>query len=293
MSIHFPLNNIRKIAVIGATGMLGKPVTLQLAAAGFEVTALVRDPAKASKVLPPTVKWVPADLKDAGSLKLALAGQDALYLNLSVEQTERKLAFHPEGEGLHNALAAARENRLRRVSYLSSIVMRYPTDWWVFALKRRAVDDIKGSGLPYTIFYPTQFMETIDGRTMAGNRLLVIGGAQYPNWWIAAEDYGRQVVSDFKNDAPDNREYVVQGPEAILTGDAAERFAKAYKKRSVAVTKLPLGPFKLLRPLSPRFRYGYEIINALNHYPETFEAQPTWDALGKPVITLEAYARGL
>jgi uncharacterized protein YbjT (DUF2867 family) len=287
------MSNIRKIAVIGATGMLGRPVTLQLAAAGFEVTALVRDPAKAAELLPPSVKRVPADLKDAGSLKQALAGQDALYLNLSVEQTERQSAFHPEGEGLHNALAAARENRLRRVSYLSSIVMRYPTNWWVFALKRRAVEDVKGWGLPYTIFYPTQFMETIDGRTMAGNRLLVVGKAQYPNWWITAGDYGRQVANDFINDAPANREYVVQGPEPILTGDAAERFVKAYKKKPVAVAKLPLGPFKLLRSLSPRFRYGYEIINALNHYPETFEAQPTWDALGKPVITLEAYARGL
>jgi uncharacterized protein YbjT (DUF2867 family) len=163
----------------------------------------------------------------------------------------------------------------------------------VFALKRQAVEDVKRSALPYTIFYPTQFMETIDGRTLAGNRLLVVGRAQHPNWWIAAADYGRQVANDFKNDVPGNREYVVQGPEPILTGDAAERFVKAYRKKPVAVAELPMGPFKLLRSLSPRFRYGYEIINALNHYPETFEAQPTWDALGKPVITLEAYAQGL
>ncbi|CAA9304079.1 MAG: putative NADH-ubiquinone oxidoreductase [uncultured Cytophagales bacterium] len=287
------MSNIRKIAVIGATGMLGKPVTKQLAAAGFEVTALVRNPEKAARELPPSVKRVPADLKDLQSLKKALAGQDALYLNLSVEQTEKQSDFHPEGEGLRNALVAARENGLGRVSYLSSIVIRYPTDWWVFALKRRAVEDIKGSGLPYTLFYPTQFMETIDGRTMAGNRLLVVGQAQHPNWWIAAEDYGRQVANDFRNDHPGNREYVVQGPEPILTGDAAERFAKAYRKKPVGVARLPMGPFKLLRPLTPRFRYGYEIINALNRYPETFEAQQTWDDLGKPVITLENYARGL
>jgi len=287
------MKDIRKIAVIGATGMLGKPVTQQLAAAGFEVTALVRNPEKAAQGLPPSVKRVPADLRDPQSLKKALSGQDALYLNLSVEQTEKQSAFHPEGEGLRNALAAARENRLRRISYLSSIVMRYPTNWWVFALKRRAVEDIKGAGLAYTIFYPTQFMETIDGRTMAGNRLLVVGRAQHPNWWIAAEDYGRQVANDFRNDHAGNREYVVQGPEPILTGDAAERFVKAYRKKPIGIAKLPMGPFKLLRSLSPRFRYGYEIVNALNHYPETFEAQPTWDALGKPVITLEAYARGL
>jgi uncharacterized protein YbjT (DUF2867 family) len=91
------MSNIRKIAVIGATGMLGKPVTEQLAAAGFEVTALVRNLEKASKGLPSSVKRVPADLRDLQSLKIALAGQDALYLNLSVQQTEKQSAFHTEG----------------------------------------------------------------------------------------------------------------------------------------------------------------------------------------------------
>lgn len=138
--------------------------------------------------------------------------------------------------------------------------------------------------------YPETAYSTRTGAPASSRR---VGQAQYPNWWIAAADYGRQVANDFKNDHPGNREYVVQGPEPILTGDAAKRFVKAYKKRPVVVTKLPPGPFKLLRSLSPRFRYGYEIVNALNRYPETFEAQNTWKDLGKPVITLDAYAREL
>jgi uncharacterized protein YbjT (DUF2867 family) len=93
------MSNIRKIAVIGATGMLGKPVTLQLVAAGFEVTALVRDPEKAANLLPPSVKRVRADVKDLDSLKQALAGQDALYLNLSVAQTEPQSPFIRKGRG--------------------------------------------------------------------------------------------------------------------------------------------------------------------------------------------------
>ncbi len=37
---------IKKIAMIGATGMLGIPVAIALLEAGFEVTALVRNPGK-------------------------------------------------------------------------------------------------------------------------------------------------------------------------------------------------------------------------------------------------------
>jgi hypothetical protein len=57
--------------------------------------------------------------------------------------------------------------------------------------------------------------------------------------------------------------------------------------------RLPIGPFRLLRPVAPRFRYGYEIINALNNYPEKFEAQKTWDELGKPATTLREFAQNL
>lgn len=287
------MTSIRKIAVIGATGMLGRPVTLQLAEAGFAVTAVVRNPEKAKKMLPDSVQLIKGDLKDPASIQAALSGQDALYLSLSVEQTERESRFHTEEEGLRHALAAAKANGLVRVSYLSSVVMRYPADWWVFRIKRKAVEDIKASGIPYAIFYPSTFMETIKGQYLAGNRFLILGKAHYPNWWIAAQDYGMQVANDFKNGSAGNREYVVQGPEPLTVDEAAERFVKAYTRQPVTVTKLPLGPFRLLQPLAPRFRYGYQIITALNNYPETFEAQKTWTELGKPITTIEDYARSL
>ena len=36
-------DNIKKIGIIGATGMLGKPVVNALLTSGFEVYAMVRD----------------------------------------------------------------------------------------------------------------------------------------------------------------------------------------------------------------------------------------------------------
>lgn len=284
---------IRKIAVIGATGMLGKPVTLQLAAEGFEVTALVRDPKKAARLLPPSVKQVLADLKEVSSLKQALIGHDALYINLSVAQTERESDFHAEGEGLRNALDAANANGLQRIAYLSSIVMRYPTDWWVFKLKRQAVEQVKALGLPYTVFYPSNFMETLSGPMRQGTRVMLAGKATYPNWWIAGQDYGRQVARDMQKQSTSNREYIVQGPEPIRMEEAAARFVKAYSKSTLSVAGAPMGLMKMLSYLTPRFKYVYEISTALNEYPETFEAQKTWDELGKPVIKLEDYARSL
>lgn len=41
------------------------------------------------------------------------------------------------------------------------------------------------------------------------------------------------------------------------------------------------------------FDNGIYDIEALNKYPEKFEAQTTWDLLGKPQITLEDFAESL
>ena len=107
------MNPIRKIAIIGATGMLGIPVTVALLDAGFAVTALSRKPDEARHVLPAATQIVAADARDEGSLKRGLAGQDALYLNLSIVPTERRGDFHTEQQGSNTSCR-------RRVSPASS-----------------------------------------------------------------------------------------------------------------------------------------------------------------------------
>ena len=93
------MNPIRKIAIIGATGMLGIPVTVALLDAGFAVTALSRKPDEARRMLPAATQIVAADARDEGSLKRGLAGQDALYLNLSIAPTERRATSTPSSRG--------------------------------------------------------------------------------------------------------------------------------------------------------------------------------------------------
>jgi len=68
------VRQIRKIAVIGATGRLGAPVVAELAKA-FEVRAIVRSPEKAKTKLPPNVEIVRGDLRDIASLRTGLEGR--------------------------------------------------------------------------------------------------------------------------------------------------------------------------------------------------------------------------
>jgi uncharacterized protein YbjT (DUF2867 family) len=287
---------IKKIAVIGATGMLGKPVTYELAKAGFTVSVLARDIAKARKLFDPTVaSIIEGDLEDSGSIVRFLHGCDGVYLNLSVKQSEKEHDFHTEAEGLEHIIDAAKKCGIKRIAYISSLVVNYQGtngfDWWAFRLKKKAIQLIKSSGIPYTIFYPSTFMDSFHHVYRKGNRILLAGTSEHKMWFVAADDYAKQVAKSFLILSNENKEYVVQGTEPFTADEAAQEYIAHYPHEKLTISKAPLGFLKFLGKFIQTINYGSNIIEALNKYPEKFEATQTWNELGKPEITLRDFAK--
>jgi len=280
---------IKRVAVLGATGMLGIPVATALAEAGFEVTALVRNPAQARRALPEAIAAIEADVRDEESLRQGLRGQDGLYLSLSVPPSARQGDFHTEAQGLEHILAAARQAKITRLAYLSALVHDTDSTWWVIEVWRRALARIKASGIPYTIFYPTSFMETLAQRHIVGAYFIMLGRSRYPNYWIAGSDFGVQVARSFALPEAAMREYYVQGPEALTYDEAAARYVQSLRK-SVRVIHMPLLAARLGGIVSNRLDFDARIMDVVLSYPETFKATDTWEQLGKPTTTIAQFA---
>ncbi len=283
------------IAVFGATGMLGQPVTRELIAAGFEVRIIARDVQTAQRLFPEATV-VFGDLAQPQTLTAALAGVDAIYLNLSVQQTEKQTDFHTETDGLRNLLLVAKQAGVSRIGYLSSIVMRYQGmngfDWWVFRVKQEAVRILKESGLAYSIFYPSNFMETMLITQRMGPLVLVVGDSPVKPWFISARDYGKQVARAFQIAQPAQpQEYVIQGPEPLTQLEAARQLTSHYAKSNLRVVVMPPALLRFGRLFSQQADYGFHISEALNNYPEQFEAEKTWAELGRPETTVRAFAQ--
>jgi len=286
---------MKRIAVIGATGLLGKPVALALAKAGYEITALVRDPGPARKTFPREIKIFPGDMRNDSDLKKFLQGHDKVYLNLSVKQTEKKTDWHSEAQGLKTLMPIAQEVGIKRIFYLSSLIHRYQGmngfDWWVLKIKTDAIRMIRESGIPSTIFYPSTFMEAITTQYMQGRRLMIAGRSKHKQYFIAAADYAQQVVKAIEtNTGSDNKDYVIQGPDAYLTDEALNLFKANYKRTKLSISSAPFSFVKLFGMFNQKMNYGSNIIKALNNYPEQFEAENTWTELGKPQVTLKEFA---
>jgi len=286
---------MQKILFIGASGMLGKPVALELMRAGFPVTFLARDVEKMQKLFP-KASVVKGDVFDIASLEKAMTGQEIVYLNLSVAQSSKKSDPQPEREGIKNIIDAAHKTSLKRIVYLSSLIKNYEGmngfKWWAFEIKHAAMNAIKKSGLNYSIFYPSTFMECLDKQMLQGTRIMLAGKSEAPMWFIAAKDYGVQVAWAMKKAGDSNQEYVVQGLEPFTADEAAKVFIGNVKS-NIKIMRAPLAPLKYLGIFNQRMNYAYHICEALNKYPEKFESQNTWDDLGKPSTTLAEYVASL
>jgi len=286
---------MQKILFIGASGMLGKPVALELLRAGFPVTLLARDVEKMQKLFPKT-SVVKGDVFDITSLEASMAGQEIIYLNLSVAQSSKKNEPQPEREGVNNIIEAAKKASVKRIVYLSSLIKNYEGmngfSWWAFQIKHEAVNAIKKSGLNYSIFYPSTFMECLDKQMLQGTRIMLAGKSEAPMWFIAGKDYGVQVAWAMKKAGENNQEYAVQGLEPFTSDEAAKVFIENTKSK-IKIMRAPLAPLKYIGIFNQRMNYAYHICEALNKYPEKFESENTWNDLGKPSTTLAEYIASL
>lgn len=284
---------INKITVIGSTGMIGNPVTKELIKAGYNVTLLVRDVDRAKKVFGNEANYVEGDLEDRDSIEKALRDAEGLYINISTRPNDKENVFNPEIHGLDKILeAAAHAKNLKQIAYLSSFLARnYQGDWWVFRAKKSGIERIKQSGIPYTIFYPSNFMENfMFGMVRKGKITILKTKNENKAWWIAGEDFGRHVANAFKNANALNKEYPVQGPEGLTMKAAAEKFVNYYTREKLTVAYMPFFVIRILGFLLPTMNYLSKLMSVMLNNVETFESQQTWNELGKPELDIEKFA---
>jgi len=73
----------KKVAIVGASGVLGTPLAKQLAQAGFELTLISRDSAKLKETFRSIngIKFEEAESTDAKALKKAFTGIKQCFCN--------------------------------------------------------------------------------------------------------------------------------------------------------------------------------------------------------------------
>ena len=156
------------ITVFGATGGTGTALVEQALAAGHEVTAVVRDPARMKVARHPRLRVVTADVMDPASIAPALAGTDAAVNTVGPHGLGRTTIQQDSVRSILQAMHQVGARRLLHISGSSTVddgeswYMRFPVKPLARATflgnsctdMRGAESLIRASDMDWTIFRP-------------------------------------------------------------------------------------------------------------------------------------------
>jgi uncharacterized protein YbjT (DUF2867 family) len=212
------------ILVIGATGMLGRPVAQQLKADGFSVRLLARDPEKARRLLGEGYEIVQGEVENGTALRKALAGVDGVHINLKggPSAADYDRMDHLATRAIANA---AKEMNVGRVTLLSAYaVSEEKADTPESRSKFKGETALKASGVAYTIFRCSWFMESLP-LFVQEKSMSLIGNQPHPLHWLAAADYARMVSKSYQMLETLNKELSLYGPDAYTMEEAMKIYA--------------------------------------------------------------------
>lgn len=217
MTASLTARRVAGVAVLGATGTIGRHIAAQLADRGVDARAVVRDPARADVPL----SVVHGDLAQPRTLRAAFEGAERLLL----------LTPHGPDQDIHEAaaVAAARVAGVERIVKISggapSLGPNGPSPTAVAHWRTERL--IEDSGVRCTFLRPSFLMQNLLALPLrAGFLLAPMGDA--PIAMIDARDVAACAVAALTRDDADGAWHLT-GPAGVTFADAAAQLgARGY-----------------------------------------------------------------
>jgi uncharacterized protein YbjT (DUF2867 family) len=279
---------VRTILVIGGTGMLGEPVARRLAADGWRVRILTRRPEQARRRFADPFDIVQGDVEDETALERALLGCNAAHLSLQGEGD-----WDLERRGAERLSTAAAKLGLSRITMISGASACEENAWFpMIRAKLSAERAVHDSGVPFTIFRCTMFMELLPS-FVQGSKAIVMGEQPYKWHWTAARDYARMVAAALARTEAEGKTFYVYGPEALTLREAVEqyRLACAPHARLATVPFWILSLVALLPSKRKLRQVGLPIMRYFSKVAEIGDPSEANAILGAPTTTLTEWCR--
>ena len=153
----------KRILVIGGTRGTGLLLVRRLIDSGYGVRALVRNDARAEQIRDPRIERIVGDITQPDTLRRLFDGVDHAFFTAGVTKRPagEALIRATEFDGVTHTLAAASDAGFRgRFLYMTSMGVNRPSaaatllnlvKRRTLVWRKRAEDEIRASGLPYTI----------------------------------------------------------------------------------------------------------------------------------------------
>jgi NADH dehydrogenase len=252
-----PLSADKKkpVLVTGAAGLVGIHTCRELSKKGWQVRALIRDPAKAAMALGQLpVEFRVGDVRDASTLRGSLSGCGAV-VHLAAIAIEKKGESYRESNtaATERLISAARAESVQRVIFMSQNGADSRSPYPFLRSKGVAQDSIKTSGLNWTILRPSVIFGPEDQFVNVLGRLIKLtpkvfplpGGGSARFQPIAVDDVARVVRMSLERKDTVHQSFDLGGAVPLTLLQMTERILTAMGTHR----KIVPVPVKALRPL--------------------------------------------
>jgi NADH dehydrogenase len=285
------MSDIKSILVVGATGTLGEPVARRLQTDGFRVSVLARSPDRAKRRLGDSYQIVQGDVERPDTLGPAVQGCYGVYINLNgdADPASHDRIVHRGTANLAHAAVSAGVERLHMITGAS--VSEENAWFYATEAKLQAEAAIRASGVPYSIWRATWFMESLP-LFVRGNKAVLMGKQPHLWSWLAVEDYARMVSTAFRMPEAANKIFYVHGPEGLTMRRALEFYCSRVRP-GVRVSAVPLWFLSLMARVTRNdtMRSTVGLMRYFEKVPEQGDPTEANALLGVPATTLAEWCR--
>jgi len=245
----------RPVLVTGANGLVGIHTCRELCRNGWQVRALIRDPAKAAMALGQLpVEFRVGDVRDATTLRSSLSGCGAVvHLAAIAIETKNQTYADTNTAATERLISAARAENVQRVVFMSQNGADSRSKYPFLHSKGVAQESVKTSGLRWTVLRPSVIFGPEDQFVNVLGRLIRLtpkffplpGGGNARFQPIAVDDVARVVRMSLEKKETVHQSYDLGGPAQLTLRDMTERILMAM---GTTRTIVPVS-VKVLRPI--------------------------------------------
>ncbi len=245
------------ILVAGGTGRVGGEVVRLLVARGETVRVLSRNPEAARKQGLESVEIMQGDVGDPGAVARAVAGARTVVSTITGFGPGEAGPAIVDDAGNRALIRAARTAGVEHFVLVSIAGADPAHPLEIYRAKYRAEEELRASGLAWTVIRPTTLMETwtmvVGGPIRAKGKAQIFGRGDNPVNFVSADDVARFVAMAVLQ--PELREVTLEvgGPENLTLNQVAGLCFDACG-RTGPVTHVPRPVLRLASAVMPRLR---------------------------------------
>ena len=250
---------MKKVLIAGATGYLGRYLIKALNTQGYQVRALARTPERLDDLKNHIDKIIKAEITQPDTLKGTCNDTDIVISSIGITRQKDGLKYMDvDYQANKNLLEEAINCGVKKFIYVSVLNGRLFRDLKMVEAKERFTDELKSSGIDYSIIRPNGFFSDItEVLNMARQgKVYLIGDGQYRSNPIHGQDLADFIVDKMDSD---EKELDIGGPELFTQNEIAGMAFQALGKKE-KIMHIPMWirdiTLKLMRLLTSEKTYG-------------------------------------